>query len=387
MSARLRKLGKSGYYFAYFYDSARASKAEKGSFREKCVPLGVKTKNAAMVKFAGLVQRYELGKYDPWEPERAQSKLSLKEAADRFVEFKRQDDKRPKTLEAYRASVDGLVDSAPAGIMVSHLRKEDIRRYIQRTKADGTSPSPSTKIHRYRHLQVFVRWLREESYIETDPMKGVSKPRARAQVPSYLDALDIQRILNAIDADFTLKRSGGHARNGEIVWLKDIVKVAVATGMRLGELTSRRWSHVDLERGTIEICDSGSFKTKSHRSRRIKLVGSGLDVVRCRYEERADDRDGPVFTYANGTAVVPGYVSKRFKHYARLARLPENIHFHSLRHTTATWLIEEGVNPAVVQKILGHKDLQTTMIYVEIVDRITEEAMEGAAGKFTLSDA
>lgn len=190
----------------------------------------------------------------------------------------------------------------------------------------------------------------------------MSRPKITAQEPSYLSREDVERLLAGIDADFELKRAGGHARDGDITWRQDLIRVALGTGMRRGELLSRRRSHFDPEKEPILICDTASFKTKGHRNRTIHLTGSALEVVQRRSEERTDDLDGPIFTYQNGTAIVPGYASKRFKYYARLARLPEDIHFHSLRHSTGTWLAEAGTNPFVLQQILGHADLKTTQI-------------------------
>ena len=68
-----------------------------------------------------------------------------------------------------------------------------------------------------------------------------------------------------------------------------------------------------------------------------------------------------MFRGARGSQLNPTYVSKCFLRYRRKAGLPEGIHFHSLRHTCASWLVQGGMSLARVKEILGHASIQTTM--------------------------
>ena len=74
------------------------------------------------------------------------------------------------------------------------------------------------------------------------------------------------------------------------------------------------------------------------------------------------------------------YVSKRFLHYARLAKLPDRIHFHSLRHTYITWMIEQGIPVPIVQKLAGHADITTTMGYAHLASDSLTAAMDKVFG-------
>ena len=75
--------------------------------------------------------------------------------------------------------------------------------------------------------------------------------------------------------------------------------------------------------------------------------------------------------------VPPHFVSKRFKIHARRVGLREDLHFHSLRHTFATWLVQEGVSIYEVQKLLGHSSISVTQIY----SHLAASELHGAVNK------
>lgn len=70
-----------------------------------------------------------------------------------------------------------------------------------------------------------------------------------------------------------------------------------------------------------------------------------------------------LFTGKYGNPFTPSTISHRFKNYARKAGLPAEVHFHTLRHTGASWLIQCNVPVAYVRDILGHSSITTTMLY------------------------
>ena len=76
-------------------------------------------------------------------------------------------------------------------------------------------------------------------------------------------------------------------------------------------------------------------------------------------------------------------MSKRFLHYVRLAKLPEGLSFHSLRHTYISWMIMAGVPVPVVQKLAGHADLKTTMGYVHLAPDSLRGAVQRVFGVAT----
>ena len=90
---------------------------------------------------------------------------------------------------------------------------------------------------------------------------------------------------------------------------------------------------MDLDNRMMTVKNSATFTTKSGRERPIPLAGEALEVLTRRYEERVSEVDSTVLKGADGGPINAQYLSKRFCHYRKLARLNEGLHFHSLRHT------------------------------------------------------
>ncbi len=370
MGVRLRKIGKSGYYFAAFYDGDRRPK-------ETSIPLKTKRKNEAMAKFVKLVKEVEAGRRDPWDPELKPARLTLSEAVEKFLASKQH--LRPKTIQAYELALSALKRHTPPNLMVAHLHTEHLRACIEApNEQQGTEVSAETKRHRHRHLSVFVRWAFDQGHLASNPLQAVRLPKRTRKVPEFLMPSELERVLSAIDAHVDLLKPGGHVRDNEVLWLKDFILVAVGTGMRLSEVCSIRWSDVDFESGFVTVRNTETFTTKSGHERRIPLVGDALAVLERRHAERLDNLDGPALTYGDGRPIVPGYASKRFKKFVRLAKVPERIKFHSLRHTCASWLTMKGVSPAIIQQVLGHADISTTMMYSHLAPDVMKRAMESA---------
>ncbi len=89
-----------------------------------------------------------------------------------------------------------------------------------------------------------------------------------------------------------------------------------------------------------------------------------------------------VFTDAEGRKLNPSTLSHRFKKTVRKAGLPDSIHFHTLRHTGISWLINKGVPPPFVQRIAGHSSLAVTQIYTHLEDENLHTAIS-AFGRIT----
>jgi site-specific recombinase XerD len=124
----------------------------------------------------------------------------------------------------------------------------------------------------------------------------------------------------------------------------------------------------------------GQFKTKSGHERGVSIAGELKEVLaRLDEERRAAGRtsdDEHVFLSSTGQPIHPKVASHRFKFFLRLADLPKDLRFHSLRHTTASWLVQDGVALYVVKGILGHADVKTTQNYAHLAPDVMKAAMD-----------
>ncbi|MEO1074970.1 MAG: site-specific integrase [Bacteroidota bacterium] len=369
--ARLRKI--KGRYFAYFYDRHRTP-------REKSFPLRVSLKSAAEKKLRELIRARDESRFDPWSPNPfgGAYRLTYEVAGQAFLGEKAH--LRPKTQEAYSLALRGLGALLPTGILLCDVSAKPVRAYVE-----AAGVTASTQRHRYRHLAVFFRWAVEAGHLDgvdgktANPMDSVRLPKEQKKVAAFLTPEGLERLLAAVDADFAMKRAEGLARDGQCKWIKDVVLVAVGTGLRLGEVCALRWGAVDLEHRMLTVRSGDDFVTKSGHERAVPLAGDALAVLERLAAQRdasgEGDRRDFVLVMPSGKPLRPNYVSRRFKHYARLAKLPESIRFHSLRHTTASWLTMRGVPLPVTQRILGHSSITVTERYAHLAPEVMHEAM------------
>ena len=186
-----------------------------------------------------------------------------------------------------------------------------------------------------------VRW----GLLQSNPFsnqKFVSVPEAS---PIFFSKADFQKLLNAI-------------KEG---WLKEIIIFATLTGLRRGEIVNLHWSDVDLQRKTITVQSSPTFKTKNGKKRTIPINETAVYILKSKANKNISEL---VFTL-NGREVYPNWISAKMKQYVVDASigLPKKLHFHSLRHTFASWLVQDGVSIYAVKELLGHSDVKTTQVY------------------------
>ena len=216
-------------------------------------------------------------------------------------------------------------------------------------------------------------------------MRRLVKPKLKHKEKQFLTQPQYEQLLRCIEADATMKESGAvkHAslKPGEVRWLADVVRFGIGTGLRLGELTALRWSAVDLYSHLITVRVTNGFTTKTGHERTIPIEGEALDVLQRLTDKRDSEADSHVFkglSRRKGTKekLNDDYLSKRFLYYVRLAKLPEGLSFHSLRHTYISWMIMKGVPVPVVQKLAGHADIKTTMGYAHLAPESLRSAVQ-----------
>src|SRR6266571_6317108 len=186
-----------------------------------------------------------------------------------------------------------------------------------------------------------------------------------------------------------LEAAKGHPREALFI-------VALATGMRRGELLGLKWQDINLEARALQVRRSLTRmptgqgyketepKTKSGR-RSIALVPFAVEALGQHWEHQQEEKaragelwqdHGYVFCKSDGSHLNPGHdVYEQFKIVLKKAGLPD-VRFHDLRHSTATLLLSKGVHPKVVQEILGHSAINITMdTYSHVLPNIQRDAM------------
>jgi len=194
----------------------------------------------------------------------------------------------------------------------------------------------------FRTLRAAFNIAVDWGIITDNPFRKCKQLRVPQKRPSYLTPIEFQKLIGVIDKD----------------WLKNLVQFAVSTMMRLGEIVHLQWSSVDLDKKLILVENTDEFRVKAHKPRTIPMNDWVYNFLKAKERQNTH-----VFTFPDGKPFLIGYVSTTFKKYCRKAGMDEGIHFHSLRHTGASWLVQADVPIYVVQQILGHSTVMMTQVY------------------------
>ena len=201
-------------------------------------------------------------------------------------------------------------------------------------------------------LNLAVRW----ELLERNPFFGLPLARVPYETPPYFTKADFQRLLDIVTEN----------------WFRDVVVFTVVTGLRRGEVINLKWNDVDFERRVVLIHSQEGFRTKTGKSRFLPLNNVALQIVVNRQSCRKTD-----YVFELEGRKLSGYwLSHKLKKYVRKLGLQENLNYHALRHTFASWLVQDGVSIYEVQKLLGHADVSTTQIYSHLQPETLHRTVE-----------
>lgn len=228
--------------------------------------------------------------------------------------------------------------------------------------------------------------------MRSNPADTAMRPKVEQTDVDALGEEDVDELARWIGEQLASEpRTRGERRDRAVALA---ARIALSTGLRLGEVCAIRRRDVDLARGNLRV--SGTVveaprlmrqpTTKGKRTRNLAL--SDADVTLLRNEMARQRRECPAaattpLVTADGRIMRPSYLSRRFSAVCGLLGLPEGTHFHTLRHTHATWLLVAGTDLRTVSERLGHAKPETTLgIYAHVMpgrDRAAAETFQALA--------
>lgn len=235
--------------------------------------------------------------------------------------------------------------------------KEIDTRTLDRYFTSTFSRTKSGAYLYYRTLKAAFTKAVAWGYIKENPFKKIKLPRIGKSKPVFISPEEFKVIVSKTKEEF----------------LQDLFTVAFYTGMRQGELVNMKGSWYNQNQTTINTKCSEDFLTKSKKERSIPANLTVQNILQKRLA--AKNGNGFIFTNAKGIKLNEDFVSKKFKQAVRDAGLSEEIHFHTLRHSFASNLVQKGVSLYVVKELLGHENISTTQLYSHLGQQNLIEAV------------
>ncbi len=243
---------------------------------------------------------------------------------------------------------------------VAQVDRDEVRAFLGSLNASGFGRRSIAR--KLASLRTFFSYLCRTGQVETHPALQVHAPRQEKSLPVYLDQEETRQAMEAPPPN-------------TLLGLRDraILELFYSSGIRLRELSGLTLDAVDLEGGLVRVQGKGGKE-------RLAPVGSKAREALRQYLIRRDELLCPgaseahrrrVFLSRSGRALSPSGVQHRVAHYLAQATGGRRLGPHTLRHSFATHLLDNGADLNAVKEMLGHASLSTTQIYTHVsVERL-----------------
>ncbi len=230
------------------------------------------------------------------------------------------------------------------------------------THLDGFGYSPATTARKIATLRSFYKWMLKKGFAQVNPMLLIRTPKQAKRLPKAIAVEQVEQLLAAPD-------------NRETLGARDraILETLYSTGVRVSEL-------VDLNRNDLDMAGSTMHVRGKGKKERIVPLGShAMAAIRhymtllepdARFAELRQqsmvDPAVPLFVNKNGGRLSSRSVRRKLDKYLKSCGLDGTISPHTLRHSFATHLLDNGADLRSVQELLGHQSLSTTQVYTHL---------------------
>ncbi len=231
------------------------------------------------------------------------------------------------------------------------LTVNDLVKYISNLK----DLSPSSISHMISTLKTFYSYFIKIDKIKVNPTDALKSPKLGLHLPEYLS---MDEIDNLLDIEVTDPFS---ARN------KAILELMYATGLRISEVISLEFKNIDFEECIVRVMGKGS------KERIVPINDYALDALNTYIEEYRplmvkNEVNNYLFLNNHGKQMTRQGIFKMIKAECLKKGITKDISPHTIRHTFATHLLENGADLRIIQELLGHSDISTTQIYTHLTN-------------------
>nr|WP_187154747.1 MULTISPECIES: site-specific tyrosine recombinase XerD [Lactobacillus] len=259
------------------------------------------------------------------------------------------------TITAYRQDLTSFISFLQKENLTSWpTQAVDIDAFLAEQRDQKKATSSISRL--ITSLRKFYQWLVRQNIQKLNPMLEIDSPKKRRTLPV---ALTVNEVNNLLEQPDTKKQLGLRDRA--------LLETLYATGIRVSELINLKFTDLHEELKLVKVFGKGS------KERLIPISEVALSWIDS-YKEKVRDplilkigkNTDFIFLNSRGGSLTRQAVWQIIKHYCKMAGIQKNVTPHTLRHTFATHLLENGADLRVVQEILGHSDISTTQIYTNL---------------------
>jgi integrase/recombinase XerC len=270
-------------------------------------------------------------------------------------------------------SSDGVAGTIGKGTITDRMAAataEDIRTYL--TYLSEQNYSAATLARKIATLRSFYKWALKSNLVEANPMTMIRTPRQSKRLPKAITVEQIEQLLSAPD-------------DTDVLGARDraMLETLYSTGIRVSELVDLDITDLD------EASEALRIRGKGKKERLVPLGSHALAAIRhyvsvLSNDERyagswsASGEPSPLFINKHGGRLSSRSVRRKLDKYLRQVGLDPSISPHTLRHSFATHLLDNGADLRSVQELLGHQSLSTTQTYTHLTTQRLRDAYDNA---------
>ena len=234
---------------------------------------------------------------------------------------------------------------------LDNINKNDIKKYIEYLKKQNLNDKSVSR--NISSVRAFYKFLLVEKYITNNPIRDVKMPKTRKSLPKTLSMDEIDTLLNIELTDNYSYRN------------KAILELMYATGLRASEVINLKLSDIDLKMALIRTIGKGN------KERIIPIGDYAYDslaeyISKYRLTLIKKENNDYLFLNNHGKKLTRQGLFKIIKKIASEKNIKTDFSPHTLRHSFASHLLQNGADLITIQELLGHSDISTTQIYTHI---------------------
>ncbi|MGH7213761.1 MAG: tyrosine recombinase XerC [Tepidisphaeraceae bacterium] len=232
----------------------------------------------------------------------------------------------------------------------------------------GQNYTKSTTARKLATLRSFYKFLIKRQLVSVNPLSTIRTPKQEKRLPKCLDLEQVQKLLDAPgDGDLLSSRD------------KAMLEVLYSSGIRVSELVELETADMDLAEGVLRVRGKGrKDRLTPIGSQAIKAIQRYFDLRAIDSKSQNGQHTGRVFLNKHGHPLSTRSVRRKLDKYLVSAGLDPGISPHTLRHSFATHLLNNGADLRSVQELLGHQSLSTTQIYTHLTTSRMKQVYDAA---------